>query len=88
MDVTLEVDKFGRVLFPKKLREALHLQPGEKLRAHLEGDLLTVTPEPRAATLREHNGFLLVDLPGESVLQGDPVEEAREARIREVLGEW
>ena len=84
MDVTLEVDKFGRVLLPKKLREALHLRPGEKLKAHLEGDLLTVTPEPRAATLREHNGFLLVDLPETTFLEGDLVQESRKLRCHQV----
>lgn len=92
MDLTLEVDKFGRVLLPKKLRTALHIGPGEKLHAHLDGECLTVTPEPREATLRFVNGFPLIDLPGEVSFTGDPVAEARAAREAELLerlhGEW
>ncbi len=42
MDFTLKIDKDGRVLLPKWLREALHIGPGRKLHAHLEGERLIV----------------------------------------------
>ena len=85
MNVTLEVDKFGRVLLPKKLREALHLQPGGKLLAHLEGDCLTVTPESREATLRMEGGFPIIEFAGEISFTGDPVAESRAERERDLL---
>ncbi|MGI8746859.1 MAG: AbrB/MazE/SpoVT family DNA-binding domain-containing protein [Deinococcus sp.] len=92
MDLTLEVDEFGRVLLPEALREALHLRPGDKLRAHLDGERLTVTPEHRAAVIRIENGFPVIDLPEGVRITGDPVAEARASRDREILdslsGEW
>ena len=85
MNVTLEVDKFGRVLLPKKLREALHIGPGGKLHAHLEGERLTVTPEPREATVRMEDGFPIIEFAGEVSFTGDPVAEVRAERERELL---
>jgi AbrB family looped-hinge helix DNA binding protein len=85
MDITLEVDKFGRVLLPKRLREALHIGPGGRLHAHLDGERLTVIPEPREATVRMENGFPLIDLPSGTAFIDDPVAEARAERERELL---
>ena len=85
MDFTLKIDKDGRVLLPKWLREALHIGPGGKLHAHLEGERLTVTPELREATVRMENGFPLIDLPSGAAFIGDPVAEARAERDREIL---
>jgi bifunctional DNA-binding transcriptional regulator/antitoxin component of YhaV-PrlF toxin-antitoxin module len=85
MDGTLEMDKFGRVLLPKKLRTALHLQPGGKLRFHLEGERLTVMSKPVQATVRIESGFPVIEFPGEVDFSGDPVTEARAERERELL---
>ena len=85
MNVTLEVDKFGRVLLPKKLREALHIGPGEKLQAQLDGERLTVTREHREATVRMENGFPVIEFARPMNFTGDPVAEARAERERELL---
>lgn len=77
MDFTLTIGKDGRVLLPKRLREALHVAPGGKLHAHLDGERLTVTPEPREATVRMENGFPLIEFAGRVSFAGDPVAEAR-----------
>lgn len=87
MDFTLEVDKRGRVLLPKALREVLHLRPGDRLRAHLDGQQLTLVPELRAATVRIEHGWPVIDLPSGVQLKSHPVAEARAARDREILGE-
>ena len=87
MDLVLKMDKDGRVLLPKKLREALHLQPGGKLRVHLKGECMTVVSEPKRATVRTENGFPLIELPGGVSFTGDPVAEARAARDREILND-
>ena len=85
MDLVLKMDKDGRVLLPKRLREALHIGPGGKLHAHLEGECLTIVPEPRRATVRMRNGFPLIEPPHGVKFTGDPVAEARAAREREIL---
>jgi len=86
MTAHLEIDRFGRVLIPKKLRDALHLQPGEQLTVELEDGVLHLRPVARPVRTVEHRGRLILDAPG--TLTGDPVEEMRESRLDELLGSW
>jgi AbrB family looped-hinge helix DNA binding protein len=50
MSTTVEIDKAGRIVVPKKLRDALHLTPGTRLKVERNGDTLIFEadfPEPR-----------------------------------------
>jgi len=50
MSTTVEIDKAGRIVVPKKLRDALHLTPGTRLKVERNGDTLMLEadfPEPR-----------------------------------------
>jgi len=44
MNATVEIDKAGRIVVPKKLRDALHLVPGTRLRIESSGDRLVMEP--------------------------------------------
>ncbi|WP_293909727.1 AbrB/MazE/SpoVT family DNA-binding domain-containing protein [Deinococcus sp.] len=85
MDISAEVDQFGRILLPKKLREALHVKAGGRLYLHLEGEQLTITPEYRTATIRMEDGLPVIEFANKTRIIGDPVAEMREARERELL---
>ena len=47
MSTTVEIDKAGRVVVPKKFRDALHLTPGTRLKIDRTGDTLTLERHKR-----------------------------------------
>jgi AbrB family looped-hinge helix DNA binding protein len=86
MNAIVEIDKAGRVVVPKRLREALHLVPGTRLSLHQEGDRLVIQPESRPRGLYMKKGTLVYDagpVPPSNVV--DWIAEDREARVKTVL---
>jgi len=88
MPTIVEIDKAGRIVVPKKLRDALHLTPGTRLKVERNGESLVLEqdlPEPRME---------IVD--GLWVMTGGPkltiesvnslIDEQRERRMRYVAG--
>jgi AbrB family looped-hinge helix DNA binding protein len=82
----LTVDKFGRILLPKKLRTLLGLRPGSRLRVEAGPDGIALRPSDTEPALAEEDGLLVFR--GE--LEGDATElmgELRDERIRNLGGE-
>jgi AbrB family looped-hinge helix DNA binding protein len=84
MEVTL--DKFGRILLPKKLRDHLGLKPGSRLRVVASDEEIALHPTDTDPVLIDEDGVL--------VFQGEVVGDAddllgslREERIRALGGE-
>jgi len=46
------IDKAGRIVVPKSLRDALNLYGGDEVEIELDGERLTLTPAPRELKLR------------------------------------
>lgn len=46
MASTLSIDKAGRIVIPKAIREKLHLEPGSTLQAEVVGDRIELSPAP------------------------------------------
>lgn len=44
MNTRLTIDKAGRVVIPKPLREELHLEPGDSLEMESAGEQITLRP--------------------------------------------
>lgn len=86
MTTHLEIDRFGRVLIPKAIREALSLGAGEQLEVEVEGGTLHLRPAARAVQVVEHHGRLVLD--SAHPVTGDPVQDLRDERMNEVLGGW
>jgi AbrB family looped-hinge helix DNA binding protein len=81
---TVKVDKFGRVLLPKKVREALGVRAGETLTADVsEGKL--VLQAKKSALVRKDN-TLVFDVQGDEDIRS-AIEWSREARDKSILGE-
>jgi AbrB family looped-hinge helix DNA binding protein len=75
------VDKFGRVVIPKQVRERLGLQPGTPVQVHQQGDKVVLEAVRQRVELVK-KGHVLV-FPGEVV--GDvthAVRQMREERLR------
>jgi len=57
MNATAEIDKSGRLVVPKKLRDALHLVPGTRLTVRQQGAGIVLEPEPSVSGLTFENGI-------------------------------
>ena len=56
MDATVTVDKAGRVVLPKALRDRLHLAPGDSLDLTVEGEQVTMRPRRVTPPLQKERG--------------------------------
>ncbi len=56
MNTRLTIDKAGRVVIPKPLREELHLEPGDSLEMESAGERITLRPVRGTGPLtKEHS---------------------------------
>jgi AbrB family looped-hinge helix DNA binding protein len=57
MTAKLTTDKAGRVVIPKKVRDKLHLAPGDELQLESEGEEIVLRPGRREISLRKKRGI-------------------------------
>ncbi|MGL4608334.1 MAG: AbrB/MazE/SpoVT family DNA-binding domain-containing protein [Trueperaceae bacterium] len=80
----LKIDKFGRVLLPKKMREALGVIEGESVEADLhKGELVL---RAKKSTLIRKGKVLVFDVAGDEDIRS-AIEWSRDARDKTILGE-
>jgi AbrB family looped-hinge helix DNA binding protein len=82
----LSIDKFGRVVLPKKLREHLGVGTGLKVQVEETADGVKLTPVRHGSGLMMKDGILIHRGGGdESHIRWDTlVDEEREERIRHI----
>jgi AbrB family looped-hinge helix DNA binding protein len=86
MTTKLSLDKAGRVLIPKALREELHLGPGDTLQLDSEGEQITLRPmRPNALVKRERGVWVYQGKPSHASVT-DVIDREREKRLRELMG--
>jgi len=85
--MTLRVDKAGRVVLPKPVRDNMRLVPGSSLALEERADGILLRPIKRRASLVEKDGLLVHR--GEAPLGLDwsrLVEDCREERGKDLSG--
>jgi AbrB family looped-hinge helix DNA binding protein len=88
MNTTVTLDKAGRVVIPKTLRDELRLEPGDSLTLESNGDRVTLRPVRSASALRKEHG-IWVFRGGRKLMAAETdraLESARKERDRELRG--
>jgi AbrB family looped-hinge helix DNA binding protein len=88
MNAKLSMDRAGRVVLPKPIREQLQLAPGESLEIESFEDHIVLRPIRQHATMRKERGVLVFDT-GEPVLASDvreTIQKVRDERSDRSLG--
>ena len=90
MNATLTLDKAGRIVIPKPLRDELNLAPGDSLSLKSEGEEVTLRPVRSGSRLRKKSGIWVLST-GQKFSAADSnkvLEDIREARDRDNLGNF
>lgn len=85
--LTMTIDKFGRVVIPQPVREALHLLPGTKLKIAQETEttvVLKVVKEEPIIELR--NGWPVIRCKDPKVDIVEMIKRDREERDKKIMG--
>lgn len=77
--VVVTLDKAGRVVIPKTVRDELRLEPGDTLELSQEGDCLSLRPVRSATPLRKEQGVWVFRL-GQSVSAAETDEVLKQIR--------
>lgn len=67
MNTTVTLDKAGRVIIPKTLRDEMHLEAGDTLELESEGDRITLRPERSGSALRKEHGVWVFRRGGKTI---------------------
>jgi AbrB family looped-hinge helix DNA binding protein len=85
MTSRLTIDKAGRIVLPKPVRDHLRLGPGDELRLDAEGDRITLSPVRPKVTLRKELGVWVYQGEPSHASISDLLERERENRHQEII---
>lgn len=88
MNTIAEIDKSGRLVVPKKFRDALRVHAGDRFQVEEKEDGIFLRPTYPEVQLIQKDGLLVMaGGPSSNYDAVDLVNEQREARMRFVSGE-
>jgi AbrB family looped-hinge helix DNA binding protein len=85
MSTRISIDKAGRVVLPKSLREKMRVEAGDELLVEAEGDRITLRPIRQEALLKKELGILVYQGESSSTSIPELIDAEREKRVRELL---
>jgi AbrB family looped-hinge helix DNA binding protein len=83
--MTIQIDRAGRVVLPKPLRDRFRLRGGDTLAVEVRGDAIELRPTRAAGEVKKVNGVLVFAISGSLPSGADLVAESREERIKEPM---
>jgi AbrB family looped-hinge helix DNA binding protein len=88
MNATLTIDKAGRVVLPKPVRDALQVSAGDTLELESSEDLILLRPARGKARIFKKHGMLVLhsDAPVPSNAVEATIRRVRRERERAILG--
>ena len=86
MVAEVEIDAEGRIKLPDEFRAAFDLVPGRRLTLDSEGDCIVIHSRPPG--VYEERGLLVYDHGRPLPSLVDWIDEAREARLRQLTESW
>ena len=88
MNGTLTIDKAGRIVLPKPLRDKLQIAPGDQLRIESDDDRIVLRPSRGTAQLRKKRGVWVYrsDEPLSASTVEETIERVRRDRDDHYLG--
>ena len=78
------LDKAGRVVLPKPLRDRLQLAPGDTLQLDTEGESIRLRPIRQKVTLKKELGIWVYQGESADTSTADLIDRERENRLRQV----
>jgi AbrB family looped-hinge helix DNA binding protein len=89
-DTIVPIDKAGRVVLPKDIRDELSIKSGDMLRVSIQGSSVMLIPDRESGGLVRKGRGLVFCPPGDDVLAGETVgriiESHRDERHRRASG--
>jgi AbrB family looped-hinge helix DNA binding protein len=88
MNATLTIDKAGRVVLPKPVRDALLISPGDSLELESSEDRIILRPARGKARIYKKQGVWVLhgDAPLSASVVDDTIRKVRRERERAILG--
>ncbi len=83
---SIDIDKAGRIVLPKPIRDQFQLETGSSLSLHVESNKIILEPESESSALIDRNGLLVHNGKAAEDLTG-AVERSRRERDL-VVGSW
>lgn len=89
MNSKVTLDQAGRVVLPKKLRDELHLSPGDTLDLSVQGNAVMLRPQRGASPLQKKQGVWVFSTgrPMTSDETAETLRDIREQRYRKNAGD-
>lgn len=84
MTTRASLDKAGRIVLPKPVRDKLRLQPGDNLAVETADDSITLRPIRPQSSMRKKRGIWVYHGQRSNDSIVDLIDQVREERIREL----